>query len=101
MGILIVILLGSIATWRLTLMLQEETGPFALFEKLQMKINSLEYKPGGIRDGFNCFYCLSVWVAIFFIALLALLPILYIVLTSILTFSAVAIFLNIIKERNS
>ena len=100
MEIIGVILLGSIATWRLTLMLQEEVGPFGLFEKLQMKINSLPMTTGGIREGFNCFYCLSVWVAIFFLALLAALPIAFGVLASILTFSAIAIFLNILKERN-
>ena len=81
-------------------MIQEEVGPFAIFERLQAKVNSLDYKTGGIRDGFNCFYCLSVWVAIFFTVLYVLVPFIFFISTTLLTFSALAIFLNILKERN-
>lgn len=97
---LVTLVLGSLSVWRLTHMLQEESGPFAIFEKLRARIDRMSWKNGGVRDGFNCFYCLSVWVAIFFLALLAISPIAFGVLASILTFSAIAIFLNILKERN-
>lgn len=99
MEILITLLLGSIATWRLTLMLQAETGPFAIFEKLRMQLSKLPDNTGGIRDGFNCFYCLSVWVGIFFLALLFTLPLGYFIIACTLTFSSIAIFINILKER--
>lgn len=80
-------------------MLQGEAGPFAIFEKLRMQINKLNYNEGGIRDGFNCFYCLSVWVAIIFILLHTYLPTAFFVLTAILTMSAIAIFINHVRER--
>lgn len=99
MGILEAVILGSIATWRLALMFQDEAGPGAIFEKLRMQINKLNWNEGGLRDGFYCFYCLSVWVAIFLTLLYVFIPVAFFILSVILTMSAVAIFLNYIREK--
>lgn len=62
-------LLSSVAVWRLAYMLQDETGPWRIFEKIREHINNSN-KPTLI-EGFQCFYCLSVWVAIPFAIYLA------------------------------
>jgi len=80
-------------------MLQEESGPFAIFEKLRARIDRMSWKNGGVRDGFNCFYCLSVWVAILLVGLFLLSSWVFLTLTFILSISAVAIFVNKFHEE--
>ena len=93
------LILGSLSVWRLTYMLQEESGPFAIFEKLRARIDRMSWKDGGIRDGFNCFYCLSVWIAILLVGLFLLSSWIFLTLTFILSISAVAIFVNKFHEE--
>jgi len=93
------LILGSLSVWRLTYMLQEESGPFAIFEKLRARIDRMSWKDGGIRDGFNCFYCLSVWIAILLVGLFLLSSWVFLTLTFILSISAVAIFVNKFHEE--
>lgn len=57
-------LLAMLATWRITNMLQDENGPFGVFARLQAWVAKRPDKPGSLNDGFFCFYCLSVWVAL-------------------------------------
>lgn len=64
-------LLSMLAVWRATHMLQEEAGPFGVFARLQAWIASKPDKVGGLNDGFFCFYCLSMWVALPFAVILA------------------------------
>lgn len=45
-------------------MLQNENGPFAIFARLQAWMAKRPDKIGGLNDGFFCFYCLSIWVAL-------------------------------------
>lgn len=62
----LLVLLGMLAAWRLTHMLQEENGPWAIFSRLQAWIGNFKNnKYGSFNDGFFCFYCLSVWVSLF------------------------------------
>lgn len=93
------LILGSLSVWRLTYMLQEESGPFAIFEKLRARIDRMSWKDGGVRDGFNCFYCLSVWIAILLVGLFLLSSWVFLTLTFILSISAVAIFVNKFYEE--
>ena len=93
------LILGSLSVWRLTYMLQEESGPFAIFEKLRARIDRMSWENGGIRDGFNCFYCLSVWIAILLVGLFLLSSWVFLTLTFILSISAVAIFVNKFHEE--
>ena len=97
---LVALILGSLSTWRITYMLMEETGPWAIFEKLRARISRLNYTNGGIRDGFNCFMCLSVWVAMLLVGLFLLSAIAFYIVTLILSLSAVGIFINEIREKN-
>ena len=59
-------ILGAIAVWRITHLLAFEEGPGAILEKLRQRI-----KPGFWGKVFECFYCLSLWVAAPFALLIA------------------------------
>lgn len=52
-------------------MLQDEDGPFGVFARLQAKVAKRPDTVGGINQGFFCFYCLSMWVALLPALLLA------------------------------
>ena len=96
---LLALILGSLATWRLTYMLQEETGPVAIFERLRAQVNKLKRTDGGIWELMICFYCLSVWIAILLTALFFVSYVAFFIVTGILSMSAVAIFINQWHER--
>lgn len=97
---LVALILGSLSTWRLTYMLMEETGPAAIFEKLRAKVDRLPWNNGGIREGFYCFMCFSVWVALLLLAIFLLSSVVFYAITFMLSLSAVAIFINDIREKN-
>jgi hypothetical protein len=52
-------ILGTLAVWRLTHLLASEDGPFYLLARLRRRLGSGFW--GGLMD---CFYCLSLWMAI-------------------------------------
>jgi hypothetical protein len=58
--------LGSLAVWRITHLLQAEDGPWDALVKLRALAGESVF--GKLLD---CFYCLSLWVAIPFAWLLA------------------------------
>ncbi len=53
------LLLGILGVWRITHLLNAEDGPFDLFVRLRQKAGQGFW--GTLLD---CFYCLSLWVAI-------------------------------------
>jgi hypothetical protein len=52
------LILGILATWRITHLLNAEDGPWDLLVKLRRLAGNGFF--GGLLD---CFYCLSLWVA--------------------------------------
>ena len=60
-----VIVIGTLAVWRATYMLQEEKGPLGIFAKLQAWFWTDPVRVGGLKDGLRCFNCTSVWLAFF------------------------------------
>lgn len=70
MSLFEVFIIGSLATYRWTAMLNNEAGPGDIFERFRTRIGVRfdEYsKPYGTNwraEGVLCFYCLSVWVGI-------------------------------------
>jgi hypothetical protein len=52
------LLLGALATWRLTHMLSTENGPWNVFEKMRRAAGT-----GFLAELLACFYCLSLWIA--------------------------------------
>ncbi len=53
------LLVSSLAVWRITHLLAEEDGPWDVVVKLRQRIHS-----AWLGNALDCFYCLSVWVAI-------------------------------------
>ncbi len=53
------ILIGALATWRVTHLLHAEQGPWGILERYR---TYLKQTLG--THLFDCFYCLSVWVAL-------------------------------------
>jgi uncharacterized protein DUF1360 len=51
--------LGSLATWRVTHLLVEEDGPWDAVVRIRAALGSGQL--GAVMD---CFYCLSIWVAV-------------------------------------
>ena len=60
------LVVAALATWRITHMLLAEYGPWYIFARLRMLAGD-----GPIGKILDCFYCLSVWVALAFAPLLA------------------------------
>lgn len=55
------LLVGALAVWRVTHLLQAEDGPWDVMLRLRQRAGNGFW--GGLLD---CFYCLSVWVALAF-----------------------------------
>lgn len=51
--------LGAIATWRITHLFIVEDGPWEILARLRRIAAT-----GALRGLLDCFYCLSIWVAI-------------------------------------
>jgi len=80
-------------------MLQEETGPWAIFQKLRERVDQMDYKDGGIREGFYCFQCLSIWIALALVTLMIVFPPLCAALVLVVSFSTLGMFLNDAYEK--
>ena len=55
---LVEVLVGLLATWRVTHLLQAEDGPWDLTLRLRRAAGN-----GFLGRMFDCFYCLSLWIA--------------------------------------
>lgn len=51
-------LLAALGVWRLTHLISSEDGPFHCFVRLRRAVEGRRW-----GDALNCFYCLSLWVA--------------------------------------
>ena len=58
--------LGVLAAWRVTHLLHAEHGPWGVFARVRAAATRL-----GLGEAVRCFYCLSVWTAVPFAALIA------------------------------
>jgi hypothetical protein len=52
-------IISALSVWRLTHLLTKEDGPFDLFFRLRQKVGAVFF--GHLLD---CFYCLSIWLAL-------------------------------------
>ena len=53
------LLLGVLAVWRVTHLLQAEDGPWNAVVRLRRKLGE-----GFLGELLDCFYCLSLWVSV-------------------------------------
>ena len=61
-----VFLICTLAIWRITHLLSQEDGPFALVFKFRKLLGQ-----GFFGDLLDCFYCLSLWIAAPFAVILS------------------------------
>jgi hypothetical protein len=59
------LVVGVLAVWRISYLLQVENGPWNAFERLRRGLSGAAW-----GDIFACFYCLSFWVAVPFALIL-------------------------------
>ncbi len=57
MGVWYRLVLGVLATWRVTNLIHAEDGPWKLIERLRRRVRA------ALGTLLDCFYCLSLWVA--------------------------------------
>ena len=66
MGVWYRLVLGALVTWRVTHLLHAEAGPWRILVRLRGTLA----RSGVLRQLAECFYCLSLWVAVPFAYLL-------------------------------
>lgn len=105
MSLFEVFIIGALATYRLTAMINNETGPGEIFGKLRVRLGvkfdeySKPYGTNWIAEGVLCFYCLSVWIGFavtvwIIIAIVLGIPFLAAIFLFPLAFSGVAVYLK-------
>ena len=99
------LLILALATWRVSHMITRELGPFQVFERLRLAFGALYradtgswYGTSTLAQLVTCTLCLSVWLAIVFVALWIVLPIVQIVLI-VLAVSGAASALELLANR--
>jgi hypothetical protein len=55
------LLLGALTVWRITHLLTFEDGPWDMLARIRQRLGR-----GFFQSLFDCFYCLSLWVAVVF-----------------------------------
>lgn len=60
------LIIGMLTTWRVSHLLHAENGPWQLLAKLRKALS----RNAALHQLFDCFYCLSMWVAMPFAYLL-------------------------------
>jgi hypothetical protein len=53
------ILVSALAIWRLTHLISEEDGPWDIIARIRRTVG-----PGWLGQAMDCFYCLSLWIAV-------------------------------------
>lgn len=66
MGVWYRLVLGVMVTWRVTHLFHAEDGPWRMLARFRIAVSRSEM----LRQLFDCFYCLSMWVAVPFAYLL-------------------------------
>lgn len=58
----VALLIGGLATWRLSRMIVHENGPLDIFVRMRAKFAQNQQKSGGLFDLVSCVSCTSVWI---------------------------------------
>lgn len=89
----------ALATWRVVNLICNETGPFAVFEKIRAWSKQLESKHTVLKEFHlhelnSCEWCLSVYIGTFTIVMYILFPRWTMVVAYALSLSATTIFIK-------
>lgn len=97
-----VLLLLGLATWRLSLMIVRETGPFSIFLRMREAAGITHDEnervltvPTTFLGGvFSCIWCSSVWIGLGWMVLWTFLPAISIPVAAIFGLSGIAVILD-------
>lgn len=62
---LLVLVIGGLATWRLSYMIVREDGPMQVFTRLRAYLATKQKRSGGVYDLVSCIYCTSIYIGAF------------------------------------
>lgn len=89
---IIAVVIGGLATWRVSLMIVKEVGPAAIFIKLRAFLASRQKQIGGMFDLVSCVSCTSIYIGAVTSLAFARTPLDVIMYT--LSFSAVSVIIE-------
>lgn len=90
----------AVAVWRLSYMIVEEDGPYAVFINLRQWVGADDEgdHPNPhmqlLRGILECIYCASVWIGIFFAVVYVIQPVVALYIAIPFALSGLAIFLD-------
>lgn len=58
------LIIGGLATWRLSRALVKESGPKMIFAKLRANLAKNQKNSGGLFDMISCMACTSFWIGV-------------------------------------
>lgn len=101
--LMLFLLIGGLATWRISHMLMMDAGPFDLFILIRVATRSIGHDDDGVPISysdnfwgglFSCIYCMSVWIGGAFALLYLLVPDITMYLCLPFALSALAIWFD-------
>ncbi len=94
---LTILIIGGLATWRLSHMIVKESGPLMVFARLRAFLARTQKRSGGFFDLISCLYCVSFWIGLV-ASIFASRNIIHI-LAYTLSFSAIATIIMVILQK--
>lgn len=95
---LLTLLIGGLATWRLSHAIVKEAGPLMCFMRLRARLARIQKRSGGFFDAVSCVYCLSFWIGL--IAALFASSEIFHIIGYALAFSAIASIIEAVLANN-
>lgn len=94
---LTVLVIGGLATWRVSHMIVKENGPLMVFARIRAALAAIQTRSGGFFDLISCLYCVSFWIAL--VAALWVSGDIFHKLGYALAFSAIAMIIEILSNK--
>lgn len=94
---LLTVVVGGLATWRLSHMIVKETGPLTIFARFRAFLARHQKRSGGFFDLISCMYCVSFWIGL--VAALFASHNVFHILAYALTFSAIATIIAVLLQK--
>jgi uncharacterized membrane protein len=91
------LIIGGLATWRLSHMVVKENGPLMVFARARAFFARHQKRSGGFFDLISCVYCVSFWIGL--IAALFASHNVFHILAYALTFSAIATIIMVLLQK--
>lgn len=105
---LVGIIVFSVAVWRCSKILTEEEGPFMVFSRLRSKLGCENFGISNQWDSLSqickllqCPYCLSIWVALFFLVIFFLNEMVYNIFVVVFFASGITVLIEDMRNGST